>query len=47
MSFLNWYLDEQVEEEEQSSDILNKLKMNGDSKSGLMFLDSVLANRKK
>ncbi len=47
MSFLNWYLDEQVEEEEQSSDILNKLKMNVDSKSGLMFLDSVLANRKK
>ena len=43
----NKIVDEQVEEEEQSSDILNKLKMNGDSKSGLMFLDSVLANRKK
>lgn len=47
MSFLNWYLYEQVEEEEQSADILNKLKMNGDSKSGLMFLDSVLSSRKK
>ena len=47
MSFLNWYLDEQVEEEEHSADILNKLKMIGDSKSGLMFLDSTLGNRKK
>ena len=46
MSFLNWFLDEQVQEEEQSSDILNKLKLNNDSKSGLMFLDSELAKRK-
>ena len=47
MSFLKWYLDEQVEEEEHSVDILNKLKMNGDSKSGLMFLDNLLSARKK
>lgn len=47
MSFLNWYLDEQVQEEEQSSDILNKLKMAENSNSGLLFLDSVLGKREK
>lgn len=46
-SFLNWYLDEQVQEEERSSNILNKLNMIKDSNSGLLFLDSVLAKREK
>ena len=47
MSFLNWFLDEQIEEEEQSDDILQKLKVIGDSKAGLILLDLELAKRKE
>ena len=45
LSFLQWYLDEQVEEENNVSTILNKLKMVGDSKTGLMFLDGEMGKR--
>ena len=37
--FLKWYLDEQVEEEDNASTILEKLEMIGDSKSALVLLD--------
>jgi len=45
-SFLTWYIDEQVEEEANASQYVEKLKMIGDNISGLMFLDSVLGQRK-
>lgn len=46
LGFLKWYLDEQVEEENNATEILNKLEMLGDSRSGLILLDSELAQRK-
>lgn len=45
LGFLKWYLDEQIEEENNATNILNKLKMIGDSKSGLIFLDKELGKR--
>jgi len=42
-SFLNWFVDEQVEEEEVVDDLLQKLKMVGDFKPGLYLLDRELA----
>lgn len=44
--FLKWYLDEQVEEEDNASTILEKLEMIGDSKSALVLLDKELGERK-
>ena len=44
--FLKWYLDEQVEEENNASTILDELKMIGDSKSALVLLDQKLGERK-
>ena len=44
-SFLNWFVDEQVEEEANMDSILNKLKMiNGDG-MGMLMLDKELADR--
>lgn len=45
LGFLKWYLDEQVEEENNATEIFNKLKMIGDSKSALLFLDGELGKR--
>jgi ferritin len=42
---LQWYVDEQVEEEKNASTILEMLKMIGDHKQGLMMLDRQLAER--
>lgn len=44
--FLKWYLDEQVEEEDNASTILEKLEMIGDSKAALVLLDKELSERK-
>lgn len=44
--FLKWYLDEQVEEEDNASTILEKLEMIADSKSALVLLDKELGERK-
>lgn len=44
--FLQWFVTEQVEEESSAADIVEKLKMVGDSKQGLMMLDSILGQRK-
>lgn len=44
--FLKWYLDEQVEEEDNASTILEQLEMLGDSKSALVLLDKELGERK-
>lgn len=45
LGFLKWYLDEQVEEENSASEILNKLQMIGDSRAGLSILDAELKAR--
>ncbi len=44
-TFLNWFVDEQVEEEETVNTIVEKFKMIGDSASGLYMLDNELGAR--
>ncbi len=44
-SFLNWFVDEQVEEEASMETILNKLKLIGGEGHGLLMLDGELAAR--
>jgi ferritin len=39
LSFLKWFLDEQVEEEKSVGDIIAKLELVGDSHSGLYQID--------
>jgi ferritin len=43
--FLQWYINEQVEEEKNASQILNELKMIGDSANGLFMVDKELGKR--
>lgn len=43
---LQWFIDEQVEEEAQSQEIVDKLKMVGDSINGLFIIDAQLGARK-
>lgn len=45
MKFLNWYIDEQVEEEASVSGVLATLKLIGDDKNALLLLDKDLATR--
>lgn len=45
VSFLNWYIDEQLEEEETAEKIVKKLKMIGDDARGLFMVDDELAQR--
>ena len=42
-SFLQWFVDEQVEEEELIDDLVQKLRLIGDFKPGLYLLDRELA----
>lgn len=44
-SFLNWFIDEQVEEEASMEGIVNKLTMIGGEGNGLLMLDKELAAR--
>jgi ferritin len=44
-SMCKWFVDEQVEEEEQTLAIVAKLKMAGDSKGALLYLDKELGKR--
>jgi len=44
-NFLQWFVAEQVEEEESSSGVLKKVKMANDSLSALLMLDTELAQR--
>ena len=44
-SFLNWFVDEQVEEESSVNDAVQRLKSVGDSKPGLFMLDRELGGR--
>lgn len=45
ISFLQWYIDEQVEEEAGASELLNKVKMVGNNLSALYMLDKELLTR--
>lgn len=45
MSMLQWFIDEQVEEEENVQAILDKLALVGESKNSLYFLDRELGKR--
>jgi ferritin len=44
-SFLQWFVDEQVEEEANASELVNRLKMVAESRGGLFMLDRELAGR--
>ena len=45
-NFLQWYVDEQVEEEENDREIIDKLNFIGENTNGLFMLDKELAGRK-
>ncbi|HNX36839.1 MAG TPA: ferritin [Candidatus Cloacimonadota bacterium] len=44
-SFLQWFVDEQVEEESNADKLLNQLKMIGDNVHSIFMLDRELATR--
>ena len=44
-NFLQWFVAEQVEEEESSSGVLKKVKMSNDSLSAMVMLDAELSQR--
>ncbi len=44
-NFLQWFIDEQVEEEENDREIIDRLKLIGDNRNGLFMLDRDLAAR--
>jgi len=44
-NFLQWFVNEQVEEEATVEEIINKLEMIGDAKSGLFMMDRELGSR--
>ncbi len=44
-NFLQWFVTEQVEEEANVEEIIQKFEMIGDNKSGLYMLDNELATR--
>lgn len=45
VNMLQWFVDEQVEEESSAKDIVEKLKMIGDDVRGLLMLNDKLAQR--
>lgn len=44
-NFFQWFISEQVEEEANASNIVEKMKMIGDNKGGLFMLDRELGQR--
>ncbi|MBQ3354688.1 MAG: ferritin [Bacteroidales bacterium] len=44
-NFLAWFIDEQVEEEENALDLITQCKMIGDNLNGMIMLDKELAIR--
>jgi len=44
-NMLQWYVEEQVEEEDTAEDIVQKLKMIGDNSSGLFMFDNKMGER--
>ena len=45
-SMLQWFVDEQVEEEAQTDEIVQKLKMVSEKGPGMLMLDRELGKRK-
>jgi ferritin len=45
VSFLNWYIDEQVEEEANAETILNRLKLINGEGNGILMLDKEMSTR--
>lgn len=45
VSFLNWYIDEQVEEEANAETILNRLKLIKGEGNGILMLDKEMSTR--
>jgi ferritin len=45
IAFLQWYVNEQVEEEKNVNDILSQLKFLGENKHGILMLDRELKQR--
>jgi ferritin len=43
--FLQWFVSEQVEEEDSANDVVEKIKLVGDAKGGLFMLDRELGQR--
>lgn len=43
--FLQWYINEQVEEEKNAQDNLDQIKLIGDDKAGLLVLDQNFAKK--
>ena len=43
--FLQWFVTEQIEEEESAGNVLDQLKLIGDDKSGLFMVDRELSKR--
>ncbi len=44
-SFLSWFVDEQVEEEDSANDVLSQLKLAADSPGGMLMIDRELGTR--
>ena len=44
-SFLRWFVDEQVEEEENVNEVVQKLRLLGNDGGGLFMLDRDMAAR--
>ena len=44
-SFLQWFVDEQAEEEDSANQVLQKLKLVGEAPDGLFMIDGELAER--
>jgi ferritin len=44
-NFLQWFVDEQVEEEASALEVMNKIKLVGSDGSGLLILDQELSKR--
>lgn len=45
MNFLQWFIDEQIEEEENASNLIKQLELIGDNGYGLLMLDKEMAAR--
>ncbi|MFP4118884.1 MAG: ferritin [Candidatus Woesearchaeota archaeon] len=45
VTFLQWFVTEQVEEEKSVKEILDRLELIGDNKQGLVMIDKELAQR--
>ena len=45
MNFLQWFIDEQIEEEENANNLIKQLQLIGDNGYGLLMLDKELALR--